>query len=200
LGKLVAGAVGVTSVLAFGTLIVVGAGESGTFMALRVTARWCFLVFWLAYAGGPLAVLFGPAFGRLARRGREFGLAFAAALVVHLGLVVWLYHVSVKTPVSAKTLIFFGIAVFWVGLLALLSLVRVSGLFDPMAARILRSVAMNYLAFAFLIDFAKNPLRGDFGTFIGYAPFLALAVAGPGLRIVAAASAMRGAAFLHRVS
>jgi hypothetical protein len=187
-------------VLAFGTLIVVGAGESGTFMALRVTARWCFLVFWLAYAGGPLAVLFGPAFGGVARRGREFGLAFAAALVVHLGLVVWLYHVSVKAPVSEKTLIFFGIGVLWVGLLSLLSLARVSRLFDPMAARVLRGVGLNYIAFAFLVDFAKNPLRGDFGTFVGYAPFLALAVAGLGLRIVAAGSAMRAAPFRHRAS
>jgi hypothetical protein len=200
LGKLVAVAVGVTLVLAFGTLIVVGGGESGTFMALRVTARWCFLVFWLAYAGGPLAVLFGPAFGGLARRGREFGLAFAAALVVHLGLVVWLYQVSVKAPVSAKTLIFFGIGVFWVGLLALLSFARVYRLFDPMAVRVLRGVGINFIAFSFLIDFAKNPLRGDFGTFIGYAPFLALAVAGPGLWVAAAGSSMRVAAFLRRAS
>jgi hypothetical protein len=169
-------------------------------MALRVTARWCFLVFWLAYAGGPLAVLFGPAFGGLARRGREFGLAFAATLLVHLALVVWLYVVSVKTPVSEKTLIFFGIALFWVWLLVLLSFVRVSGLFDPMAVRVLRGVGMNYIALSFLFDFDKNPLRGDFGTFIGYAPFLALAFGGVGLRIAAAGSSTRVAALLRRAN
>ena len=36
----------------------------------------------------------GPRFESLARRGRDFGLAFAAALSVHLGLVVWFCHIS----------------------------------------------------------------------------------------------------------
>jgi hypothetical protein len=189
--KLMAGAAGVALVLAFGTLLLLGAGKSGTFMALRVTARWCFLVFWLAYAGRPLAILFVPAFAGLARRGREFGFAFVASLLVHLGLVVWLFAVSVRPPVSAKTLIFFGIALFWVCVVVLLSFARVSKLFAPTATRVLRSIGMNYIAFAFLADFAKNPLRGDFGTFIGYAPFLALAVAGPALRILAVGLSIR---------
>ena len=32
-----------------------GAGERGTDIALKVTARFSFLLFWLAYAGGGLA-------------------------------------------------------------------------------------------------------------------------------------------------
>jgi len=47
-------------------------------VALRATARWSFLLFWLAYAGGALATLFGPKFQALARRGRDFGLSFAS--------------------------------------------------------------------------------------------------------------------------
>ena len=47
-------------------------------LALRATARWSFLWFWLAYAGGALAALFGSAFQPLAHRSRDFGLAFAS--------------------------------------------------------------------------------------------------------------------------
>jgi hypothetical protein len=36
----------------------------------------------------------GPRFAILARHGREFGLAFAAALSVHVGLVLWLMDVA----------------------------------------------------------------------------------------------------------
>jgi hypothetical protein len=56
--------------------------------ALRLTARWSFLLFWMAYTGSAMGALFGPAFEVLARRGREFGLAYAAAHLIHLGLVV----------------------------------------------------------------------------------------------------------------
>jgi hypothetical protein len=46
-------------------------------VALRVTARGSFVLFWLAYAAGAMATLWGPPFTGLARHGREFGLAFA---------------------------------------------------------------------------------------------------------------------------
>jgi hypothetical protein len=42
-------------------------------MALRATARWSFLLFWLASVGGALATLFGSRFQALARRGRDLG-------------------------------------------------------------------------------------------------------------------------------
>src|SRR5262249_46396343 len=57
-------------------------------VALRVTARWSFFLFWLAYAGGALATLWGQPFTGLARHGREFGLAFASAQLVHVGLIL----------------------------------------------------------------------------------------------------------------
>jgi D-alanyl-lipoteichoic acid acyltransferase DltB (MBOAT superfamily) len=38
---------------------------------------------------------------------------------------------------------------------------------------------------AFLVDFDKNPFQGGFANFIAYAPFLALAIAGPVLRVAA---------------
>ena len=39
-------------------LAALGPGERGTIAALQVTARFSFLLFWLAYAGGAMTALF----------------------------------------------------------------------------------------------------------------------------------------------
>src|SRR5208337_850084 len=56
----------------------------GVNLALPATARLAFLIFWPAYTGA--AYVFSP----LRARARDLGLAFAAALLVHLALVVCL--------------------------------------------------------------------------------------------------------------
>jgi hypothetical protein len=154
--------------------------------ALRATARWSFLLFWPASAGDALATLFGERFKALARRGRDFGLAFASAHVVHLGLVAWLYYSSVKAPVSRSTLIFFGVAALWTYALAILSIQRLSAKLDPRTWRIVRAIGVEYISLAFLVDFARNPFHGGAAHLAAYVPFLALAAAGPLLRLVAA--------------
>ena len=63
--------------LAATAFAIFGIGERGTTIALRLTARWSFVLFWLAYTGGPMARLFGPRLAGVARRGRDFGLADA---------------------------------------------------------------------------------------------------------------------------
>src|ERR1700723_1753124 len=78
----------------------------------RVTARWSFLFFWLSYAGGAMAILFGPAFAGLARQARALGLAFATALQVHIGLVVWLGVVIGQIPLQGRVLWFLLVALF----------------------------------------------------------------------------------------
>ncbi len=154
--------------------------------ALRVTARWSFLWFWLASAGGALATLFGSRFVALAQRGRDFGLAYASAHVVHVGLVAWFLYHSV-TPFPRPSLIFFGIGVFWTYLLALLSVGRLSAMLNPTVWRVVRTLGVEYISLAFLVDFAKNPFKHGVGQFVAYLPFLALALAGPLLRLAAAA-------------
>jgi hypothetical protein len=155
-------------------------------LGLRATARWSFFWFWLASAGGALATLFGPGFNALARRGRDFGLAFASAHLVHLGLVAWLLYHS-ATPFPRSPLIFFSIAVFWTYLLALLSISRLSAMLSPSIWWLVRTIGVEYISFAFLVDFAKNPFNGGVPNLLAYLPFLALAVAGPLLRLAAAA-------------
>ena len=73
--------------LAASVTIALGAKQSGIDAALAATARLMFLLFWPAYSGGALVALFGAVFQPLKQHAREFGLAFASALLVHLGLV-----------------------------------------------------------------------------------------------------------------
>jgi hypothetical protein len=174
----------VALVIAGVTLTFRGPDQEGTVLALKLTARWSFTWFWAAYTVGAGATLLGPRLHIAAARAREFGLAFAAAHLVHVGLVVWLYRIAVHPP-GARTLAFFGVAVFFTYLLALLSFRRFSSWLTPRAVSAIRTVGVEYIALAFLVDFAKDPLRLTVGHVLGYGVFLALGVLAYVLRIAA---------------
>jgi hypothetical protein len=171
--------------LAATVLGVFGAGEHGTVLALRLTARWCFLLFWFAYAGGPLAKLWNlNVFAELARHGREFGLAFASALAVHAALVLWHYHIA--TPPDGAMLLFWA-GIFCTYLLALFSLPGVRDALGPRLWRITLALALDYIALVFAVDFIVNPLQATgAGKYpLSYVPFAAMLVAGALLRLAA---------------
>lgn len=170
--------------LAVTVLAISGDGESGAALALRVTARWCFVLFWPAYAGGALAKLCGPRFAVLARYGREFGLAFAAALSVHIGLVLWLLVLAA----DQRTLMLF----FWVGvactyMLAAFSLPRLRDWLGLRLWRTLSEAAMQYIALVFAVDFIVDPLQASgVGRYpLSYLPFVLMLVGGAALRLAA---------------
>jgi len=172
----------VTLVLTAIVLAVSGAGEDGLARALRVTARWCFLLFWLAYAGTALARFCGPRFAVLARQARELGLAFAAALSVHIGLVLWIMNVAAdrRTPML----------LFWVGvactyMLALLSVPQLRGWLGPRAWRIAREGTLHYIALVFAVDFIVAPLEanGPHEYPLSYLPFAIMLLGGALLRM-----------------
>ena len=166
--------------LAIGVLAVLGAGERGTDVALQATARFSFLLFWLAYSGGALAGLLRTASNLPARSARDLGLAFASAHLVHLGLVVWLCWIG-STP-SRGTFLFFGTAAIFIYLLALFSIQRMQAYLSPSLWSLLRTVGMNFIALAFLRDFLSRPPQMTVKYLVGYLPFTFLAVAGPLLR------------------
>jgi hypothetical protein len=152
-------------------------------VALRVTARWSFLLFWLAYTSSAIAILWSPLFSTLARHSREIGLAFASAQLVHVGLILLSGSGS-------------GMAFFWVGiaftyLLALFSVPRLRDVLGPRLWRIFLAIALNYIALVFGADFIEGPLkRGGVANYpLSYLPFALMLMAGVGLRI---------AAFLYR--
>jgi hypothetical protein len=156
--------------------------------ALRATARWSFLLFWLASVGHALAALFGERFRALAAHARDLGLSYASAHIAHVGLVAWVYYYAIahgtEVP-SRQTLIFFGIAVFWTYLIALLSFDSFAAKLGARTCRILRIIGVEYIALAFFVDFFKSPFQNGFAHIASYAPFVVLSVAGPVLRLAA---------------
>ena len=181
-----------SAVIASVTLALTGAGHRGTIIGLQLTARWSYCLFLPAYVGGALAALFGTVFQPLARRGRDLGLAFASAHVTHLSLVAWLYYISPRPPVGTFTAIFFGIAAILTYVLALFSIPRLAASLPPRVWWWLRTVAMEYIALAFLSDFLHNPFDGGLARLIAYLPFLALGSAAALLRIAFYAKRLRG--------
>lgn len=168
-------------------LVVRGADAHGTNAALFATGRVAFLWFWAAYAGGPLTTLFGATFLPLKQRGREFGLAFAAALIVHLALVSWRCWIGAVPTLAV--FIRFGTAAAFTILLAILSFGNLHALLGPKSWQLLRTVGMNYILYVFLVDF-QNPLHRGI---ILYLPFTVMATAAALLQLVAWGVQLRSA-------
>ena len=168
--------------LAATVLAIFGSAERGTAIALRLTARWSFLLFWLAYIGSAMARLFGPRLAGLARRGRAFGLAFASAQVVHLSLVLWLFYLA---PGSNGGMVFFWVGILCTYLLALFSLPRLRDALSPQLWRICSTIAMEYIALVFAADFILSPLQANVhGNYpLSYLPFALMLVGGVALRV-----------------
>jgi hypothetical protein len=181
----IGGGFGATVAVAGLILAAKGTGESGVKFAALMSARVAFLFFWPAYAGGAAARLFGPALSGLARHGREFGLAFAAALSVHLALVLWLFLISAHPPVGPAVIVTFGLGALWLYALAAASLIPVGQVPSPKALRIFRTAGLEYIALLFVYDFVLSPLRNGFSHPLEYLPFSLMIVVGVILRLVA---------------
>jgi hypothetical protein len=169
--------------LAAVVLATLGVGEQGTTIALRLTARWSFVLFWFAYTGSAMAKLFGSHLAGLARRGRDFGLAFALAQSVHVGLVLWIFYLS---PGANGKMVFFWVGILSTYLLALFSLPRLREALGPRLWRISCIIAMEYIALVFFVDFIRIPLQANsFGSYpLSYLPFALMLIGGVGLRVV----------------
>ncbi|HLY88179.1 MAG TPA: hypothetical protein VKQ27_04280 [Acetobacteraceae bacterium] len=167
----------VALILSVAVLGLEGIGEKATVAALRVTGRWSFLLFWLAYTGSAMATLLGQSFQPIRRRSREFGLAFASAHLVHLALVAWLCWIG-ATP-ATSVFVLFGIAVFWTYAIALVSFGDPRKMLGSAGWWLLRAVGLNYIAYAFATDFTSNPFSGGITRQIAYVPFAILSVLGP---------------------
>lgn len=160
-----------------------GSGVHGTLLALAATARVSFLWFFCAYAGGALAVLFGPTFLPVKMLGRELGLAFAAALLVHLALVGWLCWIGAPPPIGV--FVFFGFAAVLTYVLAILSFGDLHLLIGSKWWQLLRTIGMNVILYAFLKDFLQHPFRGGVWHLVEYLPFAGMAIVAFLIRLAA---------------
>jgi hypothetical protein len=169
--------------LACMVLAVKGISRESLVIALQLTARWSFLLFWMAYTGSALVTLFGPSLAPLAKHGRELGLAFAAALLVHLGLVAGLFLLTRRPPLTGLLLLFFLTGMFWTYLLAVFSFGGLAKALGSRGWRAIRMVGMNYILCAFIFDFVRvaihSPVHYGLWRLIQYAPFAAMCVSAP---------------------
>lgn len=193
-------AFGVALGIAAAVLTLKGTDRNGLVAALQITARWAFLLFWFAYTGGAIAAVFGPAFAPLARCGREFGLAYAAAMLIHVGLIIWLFQISAKPPLAGNILLFFFTGLVFTYLLALLSFGTLAETLGPAGWRIFRIAGLNYIMFAFAYDFVPATIRALTGLYglrdrLKYAPFAVMCVAAPLLVLAAAAHRRLGTSY-----
>jgi hypothetical protein len=166
-------------------LAVRGTGERGVGAATAMVAGVAFIFFWLAYAGGALAALFGSVFEGLSRHRREFGLAFASALLVHLTLVAWLFRISARQPLSDLWIVYFVIGAVMTYALALGSVKFFRDLVKTNYWRVFVIVAMEYIAFLFFRDFVLLSLQEGVGLPLRYLPFAILITLGVLLRLTA---------------
>ena len=181
------GAFGGALALAGAVLAEYGTGPVGIGQAVRYTARWSFLFFWLSYAGGAMAILFGPAFAGLARRARVFGLAFATAIQVHIGLVIWLGVVIGQIPLRGGVLWLFLVALFFADLLALLSFGTAMRNLGRLRWPLLL-LGTTYILYAFGTDFVPGALDQKTQHWLyaaEYVPFALLSLIAIPLRLAA---------------
>jgi hypothetical protein len=171
--------------LAVVVLAVAGTGEKGTGTALHLTGRLSFLLFWPAYAGAAMATFFGPRFEILVRHRRDFGLAYASAHLVHVGLVAHLVLMS-ERPFLEAVMPFFAVGVVWTYVLALFSWERLSRMLSRSFWRAAHNIGLEYLALVFFSDLVLLPIQGHAKRPLEYLPFSILAIAGPLLRSAAA--------------
>lgn len=186
-----AGALLVAAAIAGVALTAFGTGSKGTILGLQLTARWSYCLFLPAYVGGSLAVVFGPVFQPLARRGRDLGLSFASAHLMHFSLVLWLYHISSRPPLGTDSAIFFSTALVLTYLLALLSIPTLAGKLPPRIWWALRTFGMDFIALAFLRDFLHDPFNRSLAHLTAYLPFVALGLLAAAVRAAAYAKRLR---------
>jgi hypothetical protein len=181
----------VSFALAAAVIVTHGTDLDSLKLGLRVTARWSFLFFWIAYTGKALTTLFGPVLAPLGR-GRDFGLAYAAAMLSHVVILVWMYLITSHAPLAGNALILFVVGIIFTYLLAVLSFGRLAEALGPVGWRALRFVGLNYILFAFSVDFVPalfHPGSSHPGVlrFVSYAPFAAMCIVAPLLVIAASA-------------
>jgi hypothetical protein len=178
---------GFCSAVAVGVAILAvrGTGEQGVGAAAAMVARVAFIFFLLAYAGGALVAVFGSIFEGVARYRREFGLAFATALLVHLTLVAWLFRISAQQPLSDLWIGYFVIGAVLTYALSLGSAKLFRDLVKTNYWRVFSTLALHYIAFLFFRDFVLLPLQEGFGLPLRYLPFAILITLGVLLRLTA---------------
>jgi len=104
---------------------------------------------------------------------------------MHVGLVAYLYHISSTAPIPTSAAIFFGIALGFTYLIALLSIPRLASALPRWLWRAIVIVGMEFIALAFLRDFLRYPFGHGIARILFILPFTVAAIAAALLRVTA---------------
>jgi len=152
-------------------------------LAARYTARLAFLLFMPVYVASAWNRLAPSAGSRwVMKRRRSLGLAFATTHTIHLGALTT-YNVVAGTVPDPATLIVGGGAFATLYAMVLTSNDAAVRRLGGRRWQSLHRFGMHYLWFVFAFSYAGRVLGGK----LEFAPLLALALAGLGLRITARA-------------
>jgi hypothetical protein len=185
---------GVAMALALGVLAAAGSEYSGTWLNLKLTARWSFLIFLLVYIARPAHQFWRTALTQqlLARR-RLLGIAFALAHFTHLSLILYLFSLAapgemplMSTGKPMALAIPIGGTLAYV-LIAAMLVTSFNGpkewmrRLHPKAWKWLHRAGIHYFMFIFTLDWIEGLAIKNPWWF--YAPFLAASLAVIALRI-----------------
>ena len=160
--------------------------------ALRLTARWSFLLFWLAYAGGAMATYLARPSSRSRRALGSWAWPMPQRNWFILALWSGFFRFLRSPPLSGKPFVFFVVAIVLTYLLALFSFGGIAKTLGSRGWRALRIVGVNYILLAFAWDFVPAAFHSpaDYGVcrLVEYTPFAAMCIAAPLLVLAAAAN------------
>ena len=168
----VAAAAAVSVVVAMGEIAVVGNLDHGLPAAVAAVARVAFIPFWLSYTGGAWVALGVRRLAFARDHAREFGLAFATAIAIHVGLICW--QTMRGQPPAPMTVVIFGTAALLTFLLSAASLPALYERLPRVALAGFRTLATTYVALVYLLDFAIPPHPTRLHYWVAYAAFAAL--------------------------
>jgi hypothetical protein len=179
----IAAAVAVSVAVAIAEISIAPDLHHGLPSAVGAVARVAFIPFWLSYTGGAWVTLGFRRFVVVRDHARELGLAFAAAIAVHIGLIGW--QTLLGYPPPRGIVIIFGAAALLTLLLSVASMPLLSRRLPPVALARFRFFATTYIALVYLRDFAVVPQPAVLHYWDAYAGFAALDVLGLAVRALA---------------
>jgi hypothetical protein len=179
----IAAAVAVSVAVAIVQITVARDLRHGLPSAVGAVARVSFIPFWLSYTGGAWVTLGFRRFAVIRDHARELGLAFAAAIAVHIALIGW--QTLLGDPPGRGIVIIFGAAALLTLVLSVVSIPILSKRLPRVALARFRYCATTYIALVYLRDFAIHPQPAVLYYWIAYAAFAALDVLGLAVRALA---------------
>ena len=152
---LVAGAAGLG--LAALCLALAGTGQQGTTIGLRATALFSFPFLVGTYAASALAVLWpGKLSEWLLFRRRSLGLAFSAAIAVHLALIARLLSLPPSPPPKVLGLTPGVLTYMVLAAMVLVSIRPIAKAMGPARARLLLRVGLHWVFAVFTLGLLKG--------------------------------------------